>query len=65
MKARVVDNQIVEILKPVPGHRIEECFHSDILNQCVDGDDSMLGWIRQEDGSFQPVVEPEPKSNTA
>ena len=36
MKARVVDGIIVEILKPVTGFSIEQCFHEDILADCKD-----------------------------
>jgi hypothetical protein len=53
MKARIVNNTVVEILKPVDGHRIEDCFHPDILAQCVDFTEGMqVGWVRQEDGNF-------------
>lgn len=36
MKVRVVDGIIVEVLKPVTGFSIEQCFHEDILAQCED-----------------------------
>jgi len=36
MKVRVVDGIIVEVLKPVAGFSIEQCFHEDILAQCED-----------------------------
>jgi hypothetical protein len=54
MKSRLVNNVIVEILVPVRGFSIEDCFHSDILRQCVDTpDDAQVGWVLQEDGSYQ------------
>ncbi len=44
MKARLFDGKIVEILNPVAGFSIEECFHSSILSQCVDvADDAQVG----------------------
>lgn len=36
MKARIQDGIIVEILQAIPGHAIEDCFHPNILAQCVD-----------------------------
>jgi hypothetical protein len=36
MKVRVVDGIIVEVLKPIAGFSIEQCFHKDILAQCED-----------------------------
>lgn len=58
MKARIIDGKIAEILVPVAGFSVEECFHSSILAQCVDvADDVQVGWVQQEDGSFAaPVV---------
>jgi hypothetical protein len=74
MKSRLVDNTIIEILQPVVGHRIEDCFHADILAQCVDTPEgAQIGWIKQEDGSYKdaegntvytpppPPAEPEPE----
>jgi hypothetical protein len=62
MKARIVNNTVVEILTSVNGHSIEQCFHPDILAMCIDVTDGMqVGWVRQEDGSFAaPVVEETP-----
>lgn len=62
MKARIVNDTVVEILTPVNGHSIEQCFHPDILAQCIDVTDGIqVGWVRQEDGSFAaPVVEETP-----
>jgi hypothetical protein len=69
MKSRLVNNVIVEILQPVAGFKIEDCFHSDLLAKCIDApDEAQVGWIKQEDGSYQdaegntvyaPPVEPE------
>ena len=43
MKARIVDGIVYEILIPVPGHSLEECFHPDLLAQCVDVGDLKVG----------------------
>ena len=54
MKSRLIDNIIVEILQPIPGFKIEDCFHSGLLVQCVDTPDGgQVGWILQEDGSYK------------
>lgn len=62
MKARIVNDAVVEILTAVPGYLIEDCFHPNILAQCVDvPEDAQVGWIKQEDGTFAaPVVEETP-----
>lgn len=70
MKARIIDGKIAEILVPVDGFSVEECFHSSVLAQCVDvADDVQAGWVQQEDGSFAapvaPVVEETPTEPTA
>lgn len=69
MKSRLVNNVIVEILVPFGGFKIEDCFHADLLNQCVDTPEGAeVGWVLQEDGSYQdaegnvvytPPAEPE------
>jgi hypothetical protein len=54
MKSRLVDNVIVEILQPVVGFKIEDCFHPDLLSRCIDTPDgAVVGWILQEDGTYQ------------
>lgn len=59
MKAKIVNGKIAEILVPVDGFSVEDCFHSSVIGQCVDVvDDAQIGWVQQEDGSFAaPVVE--------
>ena len=52
MKARIQNNKVVEILVPIAGYRIEDCFHPDILAQCVDVTDGM-----QVGDTYPPVVE--------
>jgi len=59
MKALLNGNKVVEILVPVSGFAIEDCFHPLILASCCDvGPEVQIDWVRQEDGSFAaPVVE--------
>lgn len=42
MKARIVDGVVVEILSPLPGFTIEQCFHPAVLAGCVDYEDGMV-----------------------
>ena len=50
---RVQNNVVVEIMVPVKGFTLEECFHPDIIAMCETVDDTVeLGWVRQEDGVF-------------
>jgi hypothetical protein len=59
MKARIVNDTVVEILTPISGFSIEQCFHPSILAQCVDLEHGMqVGWVKQEDGSFAAPEEP-------
>jgi hypothetical protein len=51
--ARIIENTIIEVLRPVPGFTAEQCYHRDLLAACVQvGNDVQAGWIRQEDGTF-------------
>jgi len=34
MKARIFDGKIIEILTPIDGFSIEDCFHPSVLAQC-------------------------------
>ena len=57
--ARINDGTVVEVLKPIDGFDISDCFHTDILADCVPcGDDVQPGWIVTEDG----IVAPEPEA---
>lgn len=68
MKARISNDTIVEILFAVGGHDIKDCFHPEILAQCIDvPEGASVGWVRQEDGTWaapavveEPVVEETP-----
>lgn len=70
MKAKIVNGKIAEILAPVDGFSVEDCFHPSVLVQCIDvADDAQVGWVQQEDGTFaapvEPVVEEAPVEPTA
>lgn len=56
--ARIFDKTVIEILQPIPGFTAEQCFHRDLLAQCVQvGGDVQPGWVQQEDGTFaDPAV---------
>jgi hypothetical protein len=49
MKARIVDNTIVEIITPIPGFSLEQCFHPDILAACIDiPEGASVGWQKND-----------------
>ena len=56
---RIVDNAVAEIVTPIDGFDITDCFAPAIVaTLCPIADDVQAGWIKQEDGSFAaPVVE--------
>lgn len=42
--ARIVNGKIAEILNPIPGFTLSECFHPDILSQCKQvADEAQIG----------------------
>lgn len=42
--ARIVNGKIAEILNPIPGFTLSECFHPDILSQCKQvADEAQVG----------------------
>ena len=59
--ARIQNNVVAEILTPVEGFTLDQCFHPSILIQCEQVEDEVqVNWVKQEDGSFAAPVEPEP-----
>lgn len=51
--ARIQNNTVVEIIAPIAGFRIEDCFHPEILAACEQVEDEVQPtWVKQEDGSF-------------
>ena len=57
--ARISDGVVIEVLKPIDGFSVADCFHPDILADCVPcGDDVQPDWIVTEDGFAAPEVEP-------
>lgn len=63
MLARIYQNQIIDILKPVEGFSLEECFHSDLLDSAVTVPDHLdVGWIlvgEEWQAPPEPEVEPD------
>jgi hypothetical protein len=62
--ARITDGIVGDVIVPIDGFRIEDCFHPDLLAQYVSVDDDVQpGWIVTEDGIVAPdVPEPEPEA---
>jgi hypothetical protein len=57
--ARIIDGVVGDVIVPIEGFRIEECFHPDLLAQYITvADDVQSGWIVTEDG----IVAPEPEA---
>jgi hypothetical protein len=55
--ARITDGVVGDVIVPIQGFRIEECFHPDLLALYVTvADEVQPGWIVTEDG----IVPPEP-----
>lgn len=60
--ARINDGTVVEVLKPIAGFDIADCFHPDVLVGCVPcADDVQPGWVQTADGFAAPEPEPEPE----
>jgi hypothetical protein len=62
--ARITDGVVGDVIVPIEGFSIEECFHPDVLALYVTvADDVQPGWIVTEDGIVEPnAPEPEPES---
>ena len=57
--ARITDGVVGDVIVPIQGFRIEECFHPDLLALYVTvADEVQPGWIVTEDG----IVAPEPEA---
>ena len=56
---RIVDNAVVEIVTPIEGFDIADCFAPAIVaTLALIADDVQVGWVKQEDGTFvDPTVE--------
>ena len=60
--ARITDGIVGDVIVPIDGFRIEECFHPDLLAQYVTvSGDVQPGWIVTEDGIVPPEPEAEPE----
>ena len=53
--ARITDGVVGDVIVPIEGFLIEECFHPDVLAQYTTvADDVQPGWIVTEDGIVDP-----------
>ena len=59
--ARIQGNAVVEILKPVDGFSIQQCFHPELLKNAIScPDEVQVGWSYDaEAGAFTAPPEPE------
>lgn len=56
--ARITDGVVGDVIVPIQGFRIEECFHPDLLALYVTvADEVQPGWIVTEDGFSAPEPE--------
>jgi hypothetical protein len=63
--ARITDGIVGDVIVPLDGFTIEECFHPDLLAQYTTvADDVQPGWIVTEDGIVDPNA-PEPEAEEA
>lgn len=59
--ARIVNNLVVEVLRPIEGFDITDCFHPDLLAGAIPvADEVEAGWILTPEGIVPPLPEPEP-----
>lgn len=69
--ARITDGVVGDVIVPIEGFSIEECFHPDVLAQYTTvADDVQPGWIVTEEGFVdpnapEPAPEPEPEEAPA
>jgi hypothetical protein len=65
MYARVQNNTVVEILKPVAGFSLEQCFHADLLEGGSYVDDTVqVGWVLHEGTFVDPTTITETTTDT-
>lgn len=65
--ARINDGTVFEVLKPIQGFDIADCFHPDILAGCIAcSDEVQVGWVMTEAGLVDPdAVVPEEEAPAA
>lgn len=57
MLARMENDIITEVLTPIDGFKVEQCFHKDLIAMCVEVPDHVkVGWSLV-DGEWQAPVE--------
>lgn len=60
--ARITDGVVGDVIVPIEGFTIEECFHHDLLAQYVAvAEDVQPGWVQTADGFAAPEPEPAPE----
>jgi hypothetical protein len=65
MYARVKDNTVIEIVKPVDGFSLEQCFHADLLEGGSYVDDTVqVGWVLHEGTFVDPATITETTTET-
>lgn len=56
--ARITDGVVGDVIVPIEGFSIEECFHLDVLAQYTTvADDVQAGWVLTEGGFAAPEPE--------
>lgn len=59
--ARIEAGIVIEILKPVDGFDVVDCFHPDLIAASVPAsDDVQVGWILTSNGLVPPPTEEAP-----
>ena len=56
MKARIEDNIVVEIFRPIPGFSLQECYHPSILEGLIEVGDLQVGDVYSSQESV-PIFE--------
>ena len=63
MLARIENDTVIEVLTPIGGFKVSECFHKDLIALCVDiPNHAQVGWVLvggewQEPAPEEPVAE--------
>ena len=61
--ARIIDGVVADVIVPVEGFTLEQCFHRDLLAQYVNVvEDAEPGWAEADAVIPEPEPEPEPEA---
>jgi hypothetical protein len=65
--ARILGNTVLEVVKPIEGFSIEQCFHPDLIKNMVQCPaDVQAGWsYDSETNAFTAPAEPAPEEPAA